>query len=162
MDFCRTLQISEIEPYLASGITGRDGRNQSTFLPPASNELCPKPDRDPDIVRILIFHHLLSSSTTSSAFVEEKKRWEGNQKSEIVRLSCFPFLRKFCYISLFQTGFQPLLSLSRFLPLLILSAPFQCPFAYFVRRRRLRRRPDITFQFLMNQKMERKRCSISD
>ena len=46
--------------------------------------------------------------------------------------------------------------------LFILSAPFQCPFAYFVRRlRRRRRRPDITFQFLMNQKMERKRLSLS-
>ena len=72
----------------------------------------------------------------------------------------FPFYVSFVTYLHFRQDFNlccPLLPLV--LPLLSLPAtlhPFssslQCPFAYFVRRLRRRRRPDITFQTLMNQK----------
>ena len=143
----------------------------------STRKLCPKPDRDPpqphrthaDIVRIPIFHQGMSPPPPPLFQHSGKRLFRGgNQKLEIVRrMSCFssdfPILRTHFRQDFNLCSLPPSLPsfLPSFLSLFILWAPFQCPFAYFVSRLSSGDRPDITFQFLMNRKMERERLSLS-
>ena len=132
----------------------------------ASHELCPKPDRDADIVRIPIFHHQPTCTLSPLVFLrdppvekggERGLQWKSQvgERGGLCARHAFPFYVSFVTYLHFRQDFNlccplPLLSLPATLH--PFSSSLQCPFAYFVRRLRRRRRPDITFQTLMNQK----------